>query len=57
MSPPDECHRCDDISYDDCCDCERPTCERHGREYLNQFICFDCIENRGEQLGEDEDDS
>lgn len=51
----DICHVCDDLSYDDCCDCLRPTCESHGREFRDEFLCFDCIRNRVEQLGDEEE--
>lgn len=46
--------RCDNAAYDECCKCGSPTCKVHGREYRDQFICVDCMDEFEEQMSEDE---
>ena len=37
------------IAYEDCYECENPTCEEHGREVMSgeRFYCYPCIEEIG----------
>jgi hypothetical protein len=43
----DICHvpNCRQISYDNCKDCRRATCRKHGQQEGDDFRCWDCINN------------